>query len=336
MANVEKGLALDSQTVQAFQEQITVVKAHQVYGLPDFQQTINHAGKYTRPSLRLGAGLFLGQTLLQADEQAVAVRPDAFTFKAQPGHRLGREKSHNEVFFGKLTTAWTREMSMRRKEAHLAVKPTKNREAMLGELAMFQYLIDLNIPTFKPSGILTTPSSGNYLMTHFEKPVATMDTVEWSELEPNEMWEQVDFAVKTMALLHGRMLFHGDLEFKNVGFDERGDLIVVDPELMVSARDMAEIARDGTDEQEVLSAQIRIKQSMSNDFTSVCRSIEEFIIPSLPIHERPKNSASLFKQYARHLFRPYEQAIQDSDSEFKAQLLTAFEKVFQEHKQRSR
>ena len=130
----------------------------------------------------------------------------------------------------------------------MAVKPTKNQAALLGELAMFQYLEELGMPTFKPTSFLFTDTTkANHLLTRFEKPISTMDTVEWEELEADEKWFQLDFAVKTLALLHSELLFHGDLEFKNVGFDERGDLIIIDPELMVSALEMAEIISQGRD-----------------------------------------------------------------------------------------
>lgn len=335
MAEAERHLALGSETVVTFQRQVDSVSQRQVYQLPSLTEHINHSGKYTRPRVHLAEGLFLSPELISYSEKEYGGRPESFTFMAQPGHRLGREKSHNEVFFGKLLSHWHANGNLH--EAQVAVKPTKNHAALLGELAMFQYLNDLGMPTFTPTSFLVPENDGtSHLLTRFEKPIATMDTVEWDELETAEKWLQLDSAVKTMALLHSELLFHGDLEFKNVGFDERGELIIIDPELMVSALEMAEIASQGSNAEEVRTAQIRLKQSMSNDFTSVCRSIDEFIITSLPMNERPKNDAAKFKLYARHLFRPYEASLQDSHSLYLPELLSAYEKVFQEHKLRSR
>ena len=336
MVKGERDLALDSTILDNFKTAITDIGEQQVYGLPDFTEYVNHTGKYTRPSLRLASGIFISNMLPADSSGAQRLKPTAFSFNVQPGHRLGREKSHNEVFFGKLISSRA-DTSSTARESHVAVKPTKTREAMIGELAMFQYLIKLGIPTFEPTAILSSSvKKQDYLLTKFEKPVATMDTVEWKELDVDEKWLQLDFAVKTMALLHSKLLFHGDLEFKNVGFGERGDLIVVDPELTVSSLEMAQTAAEQDGFEAGRLAQIRIKQSMSTDFTSVCTSIEEFIIGSMPSAKKPHNPAARFKNYARHLFRPYREALIDSGSDFLPQLLAAYETVFQEHKQRSR
>lgn len=334
MADGERNLALSSQTIDAFQDQIGLVQSYQIHNLPDLREHINHAGKYTRPSIKLGTGLFLDKTVVPVHPEHE--HSNLFSFLAQPGHRLGREKSHNEVFFGKMLSDNAPPFAGTT-EAQVAVKPTKNQAALLGELAMFQYLNELKIPTFQPTGLLVSkPNEPDYLLTKFQKPVATMDTVEWDELDTPEKWLQLGFAVETMALLHSNMLFHGDLEFKNVAFGERGDMIVVDPELTVSSLEMAAVAETSRDSEAVARAQLRIKQSMSNDFTSVCKSIDEFIISALPPMERPKSSAAKFKTYARHLLRPYRQAIVEINSEHTRELLTAYETMFQDHKQRSR
>lgn len=336
MVHSERELALDSSILENFQVAVADISAQQVYALPDFTDLVNHTGRYTRPNVRLANGLFLSNTVLAQGADASLLRPDSFLFNVQPGHRLGREKSHNEVFFGKLI--YSRPDSfVTVNEAQVAVKPTKTKAAMIGELAMFQYLTKLGIPTFEPTAILNAEANKqDYLLTKFEKPVATMDTVEWKELDIDEKWLQLDFAVKTMALLHSKLLFHGDLEFKNVAFGERGDLIVVDPELTISSLAMAQTAVEKGGFEEGRLAQLRIKQSMSTDFTSVCTSIEEFIISSLPANKKPHTSAAHFKNYARHLFRPYKEALIDADSDFMPQLLAAYDTVFQEHKQRSR
>ena len=335
MVEAERHLALGSETVERFQDQVGSISRYQVQILPNLTEHVNHSGKYTRPKVSLTPGIYLSPGIISFAEDNYGARPDSFTFMTQPGHRLGREKSHNEVFFGKLLSHWESEEAIL--ESQVAVKPTKNRAALLGELAMFQYLEELGMPTFQPTSfLLTETTEATHLLTRFEKPVATMDTVEWDELESEEKWMQVDFAVKTMALLHSELLFHGDLEFKNVGFDERGDLIIIDPELMVSALEMAEIVSQGRDSREVNSAEIRLKQSMSNDFTSVCKSIDEFIIASFPVAQRPNNDAAKFKLYARHLFRPYVASLKDSHSLYLPELLSAYEKVLHEHKQRSR
>ncbi|MDL2341550.1 MAG: hypothetical protein QFB87_00520 [Patescibacteria group bacterium] len=336
MAEIERDLGLRSQTIDTFQSEISTVQAHRIFSLPDVTEHINHTGKYTRPDIKLASGLFLNRTDTEEALTDYGAKPDAYSFITQHGHRLGREKSHNEVFFGKLLSHW-HDDEPGCSESQVAVKPTKNRAALLGELAMFQYMRKLDIPTFEPTAFLVAANGGtDHLLTRFEKPVATMDTVEWQELGTPEKWDQLEFAVNTMALLHSELLFHGDLEFKNVGFGEKGDLIVIDPELTISSLAMAEVAETSSDPSEVAAAQLRIKQSMSTDFTSVCLSIDEFIISSLPARDRPDTNAAKFRSYARHLFRPYKEGLIERRSPHLEQLLIAYEKVFADHKLRSR
>lgn len=336
MAERDQDLSVHFNVINDFQTDVNALRSHRIYPLPDLTSHINHSGKFTRPSIKLGSGLFLDTNASGLPAVSDGGKPDAFTFMAQPGHRLGRERSHNVVFFGKLLSHWHNSPG-KQLETQVAVKPTKNRAALLGELAMFQYLRQLDIPTFTPNAFLVTDSkTSDHLLSIFEKPVATMDTVEWGELEDDEKWLQLDFAVQTMVTLHSNLLFHGDLEFKNVGFGEQGDVIIIDPELTVSALEMAEVAASPSDVDEVKIAQLRIKQSMGADFTSVCGSVDEFVLSSIDTDNRPRTDAAKFKIYAKHIFRPYRESLIDANPPYLAELLAAYEKVFQDHKQRSR
>ncbi len=310
----------------------------QVYQLPNLVQEVDHGGRYTtRPKLKLADGVFINQTALAPDAGGLelAGRPAGFDFSVQPGLRFGREASHNGVFFGKLAVRGLAGDGL--VETPVAIKPTLNRKALLGELAMFQYMRVLNgIPTYEPLAYLTTaPTRPDYLITRFEKRVATMDTIEWKELADSEKWEQLNFAVSTASLLHSHMLFSGDLEFKNVAFGETGDLKIIDPELMVSTAAVGETALTTNDDDERERAVQTIKRKISVDMTSLCTSIDQFILTTLSPPERQANDVAKLKRYKHYLFEPYRRALIDHDSPYLPVLLEAYALMLSERKQRA-
>jgi hypothetical protein len=333
-------LAVQPELITNFIDGLEAIKSYQVYPMIDLSGEVNHNGRYSRPNIKLGAGLFIDKEALAVDSggPTPGSKPAAFSFQVQPGHRLGREASHNQVFFGKLLVHGMYANGMAT-ETQIAIKPTKNREALLGELAMEQHLCSLDIPTFAPRGFLTTAASAtnqDYLLTRFEKRVATMDTVEWRALDDHEKWEQLDFAVATLSLLHSYMLFHGDLEFKNVAFGETGDLIIVDPELMVSTLAIGEAALQSNRDEVGQRLLESIKRCMASDFTSVCNSIDQFIFHTMPQSERPTTEETKFRLYNRYLFKPYKEDLLKLGSEYLPVLLQAYDIMLRERKQRIR
>lgn len=332
-------LAVQPETISHFLEDLVGVEPHQVYGLPDLTKEVDHGGRYsTRPKTKLSEGIFIDRTALAHDAGVLQLdaKPRGFGFDVQPGLRLGREASHNQVFFGKLLLRGVYD-GAGLIETHVAIKPTVNRAALLGELAMFQHMRSLSdIPTFEPFGYLATaPTRPDYLLTRFEKRIATMDTIEWNDLDDAEKWEQLGFAVATASLLHSNMLFSGDLEFKNVAFGETGDLKIIDPELMVSAAAVGEIALTSKNDEERARAVQTIKRKISVDMTSLCTSIDQFILTTLVPPERHYKDVTKLKRYKHYLFEPYERALKDHGSPYLPVLLEAYALMLSERKQRA-
>lgn len=338
MSNNPNSLAVQPERITNFMVGLEAIEGYQVYNLPDLSGLVNHKGFFSRPKVKLGSGLFIDKESFARDSAGPAPdsKPDAFSFQVQPGHRFGREASHNQVFFGKLLVSGMYSDGMKA-ETQVAIKPTENRGALLGELAMLQYMRALNIPTFEPRGFLATNvSKHDHLLTRFEKQVATMDTVDWRELNNGEKWGQIDFAVATLSLLHSHMLFHGDLEFKNVAFGETGDLIIVDPELTVSTAEIGEVALHANNDAAAQRALETITRNMSSDFTSVCNSIDQFIFHTMPPQKRPAAETDKFKAYSRYLFKPYKEALQEQGSSYLTVLVKAYDAMLRERKIRAR
>lgn len=331
-------LAVRPEVVKSFTGELERIQDYQVYPMLTISDQLVHNGKYPRPDVKVGNGLFLDTAYLGWATTGVFPerKPSSVEFNVQPGHRLGREDSHNQVFFGRMMLRGMYQPDAE-VEAHVAVKPTEKREALLGELAMLQYLGQIGVSTFKPIGLLVTPGDWpDHLITRFEKGVATMDTVEWRYLEDDEKWSQLEPAIGTLSQLHSNMLFHGDLEFKNVAFDETGKLIIVDPELMTSAAEAGLTALHSSDPVETERAIHLIKRKMSQDFSSVCKSIESLMMRYMPGEVKTMAELPKLKLLKKKLFEPYREALIESESQYLPVLLHAYDLMMHERKERAR
>lgn len=331
----ERLYAVPPALVAGFQRDLAGIAPGTVTALPDLTGYIKHSGTFPRPELELGTGMAVDYQLL-AEQGA----PDEFiidnqVFFNKPPHRLGRENSHNKVFFGLLLANGTGVEAPIGLDVAVKTKPIEKVSALLGEVAMFQYLQSIGIPTFRPYALLRTNDNIHFL-TETQQNVDTMDTIEWKSLDLPERWVQMDYAIQTLALLHSNMLFHGDSEFKNIAFGDLGDIVVVDPELMVSCIELAEMYLHGSDERIRKSAFIRIKQCMGSDFSDLTNSIEDTFFRGLPDNERPGSKAALFKELKRHVYNPYRAALYESDSPYRQVLLDAFDVLLHERKEQSR
>lgn len=324
----------EPQTV--FSELLEATRSSDIKPIPDLSEQVNHRGKYQNPDVQLDPGLYLA-----ADYTYNLPRvPDAITFFGQPANRLGREDSHNYVFFGKLLCHWFREFDAQA-EHQVAVKPYNRQRPYtnLGELAMHQYIQKLGLPTLEPVGLLALPGEEkrSYLLTKFRPSVATMDTIDWWELDEEEKWQRLDVAIDTLVLLHSNLLFHGDFKFRNVGFGERGEVVIVDPELMVSGKEYADEALaelDGDPLQPRPSFDM-LRGKMSSDFSALTDSIQELVLTTLPKRERPRNDMARHKEYKRRLYGPYRERLAASDSEYKGLLLRVFDDMVRVKKLRA-
>lgn len=323
--------------VSLFQHNLSQIDHSIVRPLPDLSEQLQHTGKYFRiagdlePGLYVDTGHYALRTLI--DE------PAKLSFQHQPGKRIAREDSHNFVFFGGV---WTEPVNSPDGRVEVAVKLKDNEgidksDSILGELAAFQYLGKLALPTFRPAGLLI---GGNdiSLLTHLDAPVYTMDTVDWPKLTDEERWDELMRPVDTMLMLHTNGLFHGDIYFRNVGFYETGDTVIVDPELMVSAKeDMTMLLDAGImyNEEQKRALQ-RVKQLMSKDFSALITSIEANILAYLPKREKPRTGEARLKLYRRHLYEPYKQLLSYSDEPEAKVLLRVYDEMMVDLKGRAR
>lgn len=335
MTSGTKEMDVFQQVVETFQGNLSQIEQTAVYPLPDLSGELQHHGKYFRiPDDGFKNGLYVDPEHFSL--RTLLYEPANIWFQSQLGKRLGREDSHNHVFFGGV---WTEPQDSPDGHLQVAVKSVeaKNKAGLLGELGAFQYLGKLAVPTFRPAFMLIH-DEGASLGTHFDGPVATMDTAEWKKLNVDERWDELMRPVDTMFMLHPNSLFHCDLYFRNVGFYETGDTVIVDPELMVSARDdmeqLADVGAILTDEQNLRLN--RIKRLMSQDFSQVCTSVEANILSELPKRDRPRNGEAKLKLYRQHLYEPYKQLLSYSDTPEAAVLLRVYDAMMVDLKQRAR
>lgn len=310
-----------------FADSLAGIAREDVFALRGLSSYISHNGKFHQLELNQ-TGIHLG------DEYYSIVQPSReaqFSFVAQPGNRLGREDSHNKVFFGQSVIELDGTRAM---ELQVAVKPRGSniRLTNVTEFAMHQYLNELEVPTLQPVAVLATETS-DFLVTRFNNGVVTLDSIDWHALDIEEKWQQVSTVVDTMALLHSHALFHGDLEFRNVAIDDAGEAVIVDPELMVSVRERMERAKHDLNSGDMRSPDLlAIANMISAEFVDACKSIDEFIITSMPRRERPRTDEAKFKLYKKHLFDKYQDAIRTQGGEYTDVLRAAYGLVLEQKK----
>jgi hypothetical protein len=301
MSEVRTDGVIDS-LVTGLRSDLDRVSEYDIRPLPELEGRLNHNGKYFRVDVDLPAGLYLDDSAFETSR-----RPQSFEFQPQHGSRVGREDSHNNVFFGKL---WAKMANGSEEHIQVSAKPLpkERTERLKGELAAFQYLGSLALPTFRPAGLFVTENDNNYLMTYFDGPVATMDTINWGEVPRHELWYELEPAIDTLTMLQRKALFHGDLYFRNIAFNERGETVVVDPEHMVSAKDAFDtlegVGLDQLDDQQEVALR-SIVRLMQKDFADVETSIEQSVLRRLPKRERPRTSEERYRAYKEYLYEPY-------------------------------
>lgn len=306
-------LSLDT-VIDRFQYDIGQYGPGETHQLPEYAARINHNMKYVQVKEELQEGIYLDEGLCREGMQ--------YGFFVQPGNRLTREDSHNKVFFGNMLLLPEAEGS--EVHAQVAVKSRVLSEApkLLGEMALFQHLDELGLRTYRSAGLLVGKKAVHF-MTYFEGNVATMDTVDWQSLDAPEAWVEVDKVVDTMYQLYTNALFHGDLEFRNVAFDQTGNTVIIDPELMISARECFDELFDAgimlnSDQQRMYDSLV---QKMSGELGSVIKSIDRHIVPLIPKQERPRTDEARLKLYKKHLLEPYKSRIRDLDDPLRGLLL---------------
>jgi hypothetical protein len=329
-------LSVDPVLIEEFQRTIFDVAPPYVYSLPDLQAHIDHQGSEVRPDIQLADGIFVDQSWQVAHNGIPSLKPQGFSFILQPGLRIGREVSQHKVFFGKVLAHWTGQDTY--SEGQVAVKPMDIREVALGELAMLQYCKSLGIPTFQPAGFLAySNNSRDHLLTEFNGPVETIDSWwDWHELDIDEQWMAFGYGVEIAALLNSNLLFHRDLQARNIAIHRGGEVFVIDLEHTISMLEVAEIAVKSKDENERGWAVHAIKRQMSHELTNICNSVNESIFSYLPKDSRPTTDMAKFKEHKRHIFKPYREALITRGPKYLAVLLEAYELMMKERKQMAR
>ncbi len=300
--------------IDRFQYDIGQYGSAETFALPEVAGRINHNMKYVQINDSLDQGMYLDEGLYRRDMQ--------YGFFVQAGNRLTREDSHNKVFFGNMLLL--PEGSDDEIHEQVAVKSRVSSEThkLLGEMALFQHLESLDIRTYRPAALLVGQKA-THLMTYFEGNVATMDTVDWENMEIEEAWVEVDKVIDTMMQLYTNALFHGDLAFRNVAFDQTGKTVIIDPELMISAKESYDELLDAgvlftPKQQRIYDG---IVQKMSGEMGSVFHSIDRHILPLFPKQERPRSDEARLKIYKKHLFEPFKSRVRDLEDPIRSFLL---------------
>lgn len=324
----EKRRMQDIVAQQEFMGFVEGLRVQHVAPLPDLSELLDHETKRTSgldvPLDGDNDRAFLSSSFYEYVEHDKF--PNRLFFRPQPLMRLGRENSYQQVFFGNLNAQWFH--GAEQANVQIAVKPIPLRgnnpedsmlgeERLLHEVAMYQYLGKLGIPTLEVLGVCLLKGSRNglegFAITRFDPDIVTMDNLPWGSMEPKDVNEAIGQVTDTLALLHSNLIFHGDPEFKNIAVGEASKSItVVDVERAKSGLIIPDNVK-------------RIGLNMSMDFTDVEKSMGEFIFSKLPEGERPKDDIERFNILHNFVFEPYFERLVHLDSPYLDTLAKAYE-----------
>lgn len=323
--------------VTQFVEDIAAVHDGRIRALPAFDQALNHEGKLlvneNVERYRRISGVYLSETVI---EEVGGPRVPEIQFTPKPFWRLGRENSRRQVFFGQLAIG--------EGESHtipVAVKPFAPGafHHATHEAGMFQYMRGEGLPTLEMLGMVAIGVAEGeapraYGITRERRGITTLDNTEWKTMPQAERWNRLRPAIETLTTLHGNMLFHGDLEFKNVAFGEEDrptddlSICIVDTEESISLKDLVEPNKD------VSRQRLWVAKKMSADFASLSISIAANMIEPEQ-RERKEFEQELFEDMLEHVYGPYYLSIMRSDSPYKDVLMSAFEMVLEQKRQQA-
>lgn len=312
----------------AFERDLTSSYDGRVRVLPPFEDDLKHRGTIPINSDKY----FRVERVYLTSEVTASLgtqRVESIGFQPKPFLLHGREWSQRKVFFGNLNIAHQEQgISM-----PVAVKPFVPQAFphATHEMGMYRYMDSLGIPTLQVVGMVAIQGASDkykepltYVMTKEHRGLTTLDNVEWKTIDKEERWSRLRPAIDTMAHLHAKMLFHGDLEFKNVAYEEEERAFrVVDPEYMVSLRDV--VTPFGNDPLE----RRRVVQKMSADFGKLFKSVTEMLL------DKGTDERAAFESIAIHVYLPYAQEIARSDSPYVPVLLAAFDEVLEQKRQQA-
>lgn len=318
----------------SFQHDLTALSAQDLKPLPDLSATLDHQGGEPTP-VTLEPGFYVTPKVLHSLTAKYA--GTKITMTPDDGQKMTREDSRHQVFLGYLdfVDAGTESTVY---EANVAVKAEK---ALQKELAMYQYMGGLGLSTFKPFGFIVMQNGNQHLLTKVQRSVITIDATEWKLLSPEEIVETVRSCVETELCLNSQMLFHGDLEFRNVATRDDGSPVIVDPEYMTSFREIGdELVYHLEDIRSLQVKEVKvclnaIARKMNSDFTAMAASVRDLVLPALPHKIRPKNSTERFSTLKKMLYDPYRDRL-TQDTPYYSVLRHAFDSVLLTNKEEAR
>jgi tRNA A-37 threonylcarbamoyl transferase component Bud32 len=230
----------------------------------------------------------------------ITLSPDwgQLDFIPRPLMRLGREDSRRQVFFGEMQGIrypCNPEVSV---EVAVSAVPAEedyiNHERSLHEIAMYQYLAKMGIPTLDVLGFVRShePDVYGFVITRYEPDIRTLDTLDWTMMSERDAAGALSHAVDMLALLHTNYVFHGDAEFKNIAVrDTDQHPTVVDLELSGS---LSAEADDIT----------KLFRYMSSDFSFIAASLDRSA-SHLYENEGMTSPTDRFHFMYEYLFLPY-------------------------------
>lgn len=305
-------------SIARFTEDLANVHDGRIRRLPSFSDSLNHRGmlpvnveKYRRMS-----GVYMTEDMIS---ETGGPHVPKLGFEPKPFRRLGRENSRRQVFFGNLELIGNEAVQT----VPVAVKPfvPSAFHHTTHEIGMFQFMEAQGIPTLQVLGMVAikeTDAPRAYEITRMKQGITTLDNEGWQQMTHPERWQSMRPAIESLALLHSHMLFHGDMEFKNVAYGEEDrSVCIVDPEEAISLRDRVTPFAN-IDEERLI-----VGKKVSADLESLRKSTREFIIG----YEH--NDPVQFEDLLEHVYGPYYLTIMRMESPYKAVLLHAFEEVLE-------
>lgn len=273
--------------------------------------------KFTRPQIDSANPIMLAKEFY---DQGAPVE-----FRPKPLLKLGRDRSRHEVHFGSLMLENT-DKSLRT-NIDIAVKDCQLSSG-LGEIAMNQYAMSRGLYAFQPVGIFLLDKIFHgdrlaHIVTRFDKEVFSLDALPWQEMDTDYIKSVIGKAAIAAADFHKNGLFHGDLEFKNLGQRTTGEVVVIDLEHTVGAEDMMAIAalQLGFPQETQDRARKRIEMKSRSDFRAMNKSIGD-LRPFTGLSEERK-----LRVAQQAILGPYIDRIQSSSPNPFADLLTSSAKI---------
>jgi len=305
-----------SPIVKDFEQDLAVLSGG-IKSLPYLTEKIKHDGTHTK--IRgFEPGLYLATPYNCMDDS------QGLGFELKPPRRLTNEDSRNQVFFGDIKAG----------ELELAVAVKAAPVHDLGELALTQLVIQEGVNTYEQFGYLVAEDGRGYYLTNYYQGTTPISAIDWREYTIEEQWSFISYAAECMKLLHIRMLFHGDLAFRNVVHDANGDVVVVDLEHAVSHREAAQKIIEDPSTEESNIARSKIVLAMSSEIGTVCRAVEESIFANAK--PSVKCPMARFKQVRRNLLDHYETSIAEEKGIYAELLMSIYHEVLGRKKEEAR